>query len=546
MSDRVSIAAARREFVVASYLSAEKTNRLKYLSGDVRGTSEYIYENQKMDACAIVSEFYENRRRVVTITKKTKVGMDGLMIELAKLMATHSDDDFVVNPDNLRIITGMSNASWEKDMKDNAPSFLKDKIFHHGKLSKSDLKNLKNGFIIIDEIDTGDKEGQVLCNTLKEAGVLNINYMEENNIRFVLCSATPIRELYDLYRWGDLHAIYKMTIPHEYIGHSEFLQREIIKEFYPMKTIEKAEEWIQEDILDNYGHDFRVSVVRVTPKTKDVMINACIKKNIGFHNHTSDERLTPEEIKTLFEEPLTKHIVLLVKGFFRRANLIPNKWKLRIGATHELYTSNPDYNVQIQGLPGRMSGYWRDAIEAGHKTGPYRTSIAAVENYEAVYNDPFGRNSYQCAGFKKKNGRVRDADPTMVHPRNIDGLDPIALPSVATARNNDEYDITDVYNTSVQVVDALKRIVRGNFAKYTLNAERSTIQYRGSTVPIYEYVSKEDFMNKDINSGIVKELTETQKTTARIMPVSVNGQVKWIGIFAKKFIIQQELAAGGN
>jgi hypothetical protein len=370
--------------------------------------------------------------------------------------------------------------------------------------------------------------------------------MEENNIRFVLCSATPIRELYDLYRWGDLHAIYKMTIPHEYIGHSEFLQREIIKEFYPMKTIEKAEEWIQEDILDNYGDDFRVSIVRVTPKTKDVMINACIKKNIGFHNHTSDERLTPEEIKTLFEEPLTKHIVLLVKGFFRRANLIPNKWKLRIGATHELYTSVPDYNVQIQGLPGRMSGYWRETIEAGHKTGPYRTSIAAVENYEAVYNDPFGRNSYQCAGFKKKNGRVRDADPTMVHPRNIDGLDPIALPSVATARNNDEYDITDVYNTSVQVVDALKRNVRGNFAKYTLNAEASTIQYRGSTIPIYEYVSKEDFMNKDINSGIVKELTETQKTSARIMPVSVNGQVKWIGIFAKKFIIPQEAAAEGN
>ena len=148
------------------------------------------------DAINIVDKFYMNNRCVISIQKKTKVGADGLMIEIAKLLTTHNDDKFVVNPANVRIITGMSNAGWEKDMIDKAPNCFKDKIFHHGKLSRSDLTNLRNGLIIIDEIDTGDKEYQ----TLKEAGVLDVEHMKTHNNKFVFISATMIKELYHLYR----------------------------------------------------------------------------------------------------------------------------------------------------------------------------------------------------------------------------------------------------------------------------------------------------------------------------------------------------------
>jgi len=53
-----------------------------------------------------------------------------------------------------------------------------------------------------------------------------------------------------------------------------------------------------------------------------------------------------------------------------------------------------------------MTGYWRDIIEGDHKTGPYRTSINAVEEYEKIFNDPFGINTYQTAGFNKRKGKV--------------------------------------------------------------------------------------------------------------------------------------------
>jgi hypothetical protein len=429
MSSSSDLISARRESVLQAYNSARAENHLRFLEGDDKATAEYIFPNQIEDANNIVDKFYKHKRRVISIQKKTKVGADGIMIEIAKLLTTHIDDKFVVNPSNVRIITGMSNAGWEKDMIDKAPNCFKDKIFHHGKLSRSDLTNLRNGLIIIDEIDTGDKEYQVLHTTLKEAGVLDVEHMKTHNNRFVFISATMIKELYDLYRWGELHELYKMTIPASYIGHADFLDKKIVKEFYALNSKENAEKWVQEDILNHYGTDYRIHLVRVTAKIVDVVQNACIRKGVAFRNHTSTDRLSEDEIKEFFKEPLTQHIVLGVKGFFRRANLIPNRWKLRIGATHELYTKKVDNNVQIQGLTGRMTGYWRDVIDGGHKTGPHRTSIKSIEEYETTYADPFGTNSYQTAGFKKKKGKIV-ADPTMLSAKNIKNLEAVDLPVV--------------------------------------------------------------------------------------------------------------------
>jgi hypothetical protein len=336
-------------------------------------------------------------------------------------------------------------------MKEKAPNCFKDKIFHHGQLSKADLTSMTNGLIIIDEIDTGDKEYQVLHNTLHEAGVLDVRHMTDRNNRFIFISATMIAQLYQLYRWGDLHQLYKMTIPSAYIGHADFLEKRIIQEFYRLDCPENAEKWVKEDIIDNYGNDFRVHIVRINTKLTHHVQYACIRNGIAFRNHTSTDRLSPDEIKEFFKEDLTQHIVLGVKGFFRRANLIPNAWKLRIGATHESYTDVINNNVQIQGLTGRMTGYWRDDIESGHKTGPHRTSTQAIEQYEIIYNDPFGVNSYQTDGFKKKNGRVTSR-PTMLSPANIPNLIPVALPRITPVDIN----LYRVYDNETKVIDVCR------------------------------------------------------------------------------------------
>jgi hypothetical protein len=58
---------------------------------------------------------------------------------------------------------------------------------------------------------------------------------------------------------------------------------------------------------------------------------------------------------------------------------------MKIGATHEKYVKSYDTNVVVQAFPGRMSGFWKDDITNGHKTGPHRTSITAVNEYIAFY-----------------------------------------------------------------------------------------------------------------------------------------------------------------
>ena len=529
MSSSSDLISARRESVLQAYNSARAENHLRFLEGEDKATAEYIFPNQMEDANNIVDIFYKTDCRVVSIQKKTKVGADGLMIEIVKLITTHIDDKFIVNPANVRILTGMSNVTWEKDMIDKAPYCFKDKIFHHGKLlSRADLTNMKNSLSIIDEVDVGDKEYQILHTMLEAAGVLDVKHMEEHNNRFVFISATMIKQHYELYRWGKLHEHYKMTIPNSYFGHKDFLDRGIVKEFYPLSSKENADKWIQDDILNYYESDYRVHIIRVTAKTAGVVQNACIRKGVAFRNHTSADRLSEDAIKEFFKEPLMKHIVLGVKGFFRRANLIPNAWKLRIGATHELYTKVVDNNVQIQGLTGRMTGYWRSNIEAGHITGPHRTSIKAIEEYEKSYIDPFGTNSYQTAGFKKKkNGKV-SAEPTMLSAKNIQNLEAIDLPEID---EHPEYDITEPYDEYKKLSDYIKSIIKNGKITTYKNTE-SNIQYRGITIPLYHYETQKQFKKKDIYAGINKEV-KPDTIVCRIMPIIYNDLVQWIGIYLK-------------
>ena len=484
MSDSCAIIAARREEVFAAYSAAVSKNKRCFLEGHDMATSEYIYPNQIFDANNIVDKFYNFKRRVISVQKKTKVGADGLMIEIAKLMTTHIDDDFVVNPSNVQVITGMSNVSWEKDMIYKAPNCIQDNIFHHGKLHAAKLTNIRNGLIIIDEIDTGDKERQVLHRTLKEAGILDVKHMEEHNNHFVFISATMIRELYDLYRWGELHEVYRMTIPSSYIGHKDFLDKGIVKEFYPLDKKEDAEKWVQEDIVDNYGNDYRIHIIRINQKNSSLVHDACIRHGVKFINHTSNDRIQQDELAKIFNEEQKEHIVMAVKGFFRRANLIPNRWKLRIGATHESWTKTIDYNVQIQGLTGRMSGYWRDDIEKGHKTGPHRTSIKAINDYDKIYEDPFGANSYVCAGFKKTMGKIL-AKPTMLDVRNIKNLEPIDFPAVSEEKVDTKsyriYKDEDIVRKVCKILESSYRSVKENakgFKETSLNTKKCVVSLR--------------------------------------------------------------------
>ena len=385
------ILAMNRIVVNNDYESAEVNNTEKKLAGNVKYGEKYVYENQKIDALNIIEKFYNTDIQVVSVLKRTKLGMDGLMIELSKLFATHADDGFAVHRDNIFIITGMSNLLWEEDMKEKIPNCFKNNVYHHGKLEKLQkrLKDIKNAVIIIDEIDTGDKKHQRLHTILHGCGILDMKMIKTNNIKLVFVSATSFNQVHELQKWGDnCHTIYSMTIPDNYIGHNDFVERGIIQEFYTIDSVESSTLWIKTDIISNYGTDYRIHIIRIDQDKQHFLRAACQKNNIDFKSHSCEDRIDNDEIGQIFGSSLKKHLVIAIKGLYRRANYIPNEWKIKIGATHEKFTMKYDTSVQIQGLPGRMTGYWREEIEKGHKTGPYRTSLSAMNEYEEFYKSP--------------------------------------------------------------------------------------------------------------------------------------------------------------
>jgi hypothetical protein len=79
-----SILDLNREIVLSDYQSATVKNKELFITGDVNASSEYIFDNQKEDGRAICDKFYETNVRVISIVKRTKVGMDGLIMKWRK------------------------------------------------------------------------------------------------------------------------------------------------------------------------------------------------------------------------------------------------------------------------------------------------------------------------------------------------------------------------------------------------------------------------------------------------------------------------------
>ena len=416
------------DLVHHSYMASLAENRTLYRNKDPKGTKEYIFANQKLDSINIVNTFLNTNIRAQSVVKRTKLGMDGLMVQLMHDFGTHPDINFAIEPSNILILTAMSNKAWETDLKEKIPGCFKNNVFHHGQLRNKDLVRrlsvIENGLIIVDEIDTGDKQGQVLHQLLENCGLLDIDSMIMRNMRFVFVSATMVNELKELEKWGDKHITYYMTIPDAYIGHKEFLELGIIQEFYEINSDITADLWVNTDIIENYGDDYRIHIIRTDMKNVDYIESSCARHQIVFKNHTSDERLSYGQITEMINDKRKHHIVIAVKGLYRRANLFPEAFKKRIGAVHERCSKKPDTSVQIQGLTGRMCGYHRDMIITdGYKTGPYRTSVNCIRQYEEFIRDPLSNTRYDSNG----------ANALFLEPRfiqNLDYTEPALVPKV--------------------------------------------------------------------------------------------------------------------
>ena len=469
-----------RRIVKRDFETAEDLNEKAFESGDPKATTEFIYPNQRHDAANVVNLFYESRNNdqpchAVSIKKNVKVGADGFMMAVAQAMCTHPDDDFVIPPENVLFLTGMSNRDWQDTLSHDIPPVFKDKVFHHGQLQNAQLSNLRNALIFVDEIDTASKEDQKLHNLFRDAGLMNFDTLRQNRIYMVFITATLARELPQFHAWGPAHINYTLTTPSTYCGIEYYLEKDIIQESYDLSEPDNIAKWIDEDILSNYGDDYRVHLVRM-PRGKKAQGIATVFKHIAetkgvkFYEMSTDigdeiiKSIKDNRYNQLFKQQRTSHIILGLKGKLRRATRIPDEYKLQIGAIHVSATRSIDNNVLAQDLPGRMAGYIRSQLEAGHKIGPIRSDVKGLTEYVKEFNGEV--TSYKSWGFETdKEGNIKKLKSTMVHPDNFNIENDLVVVDEVDPRKT----VPRVFNVQATFIDCIVN-TRGIARKAQLRA----------------------------------------------------------------------------
>ena len=179
-----------------------------------------------------------------------------------------------------------------------------------------------------------------------------------------------------------------------------------------------------------------------------------------------------------------------------------------------------------------MSGYWREIIESGHKTGPYRTSIDAIIEYENAYLDPLGDNPYQTFGFKKNSrGKISQTTMTLLNPVHIENLIAIDLPEPEKP-----YDISGPFedttfakkwcdeNLSIEYSNSVFNTYNEDGTKNKISGRY--IKVRGTLVKV---LNEEDTKKEsDLGWG-----TKAESGAARIRPI-INGDIlKYLVIYDK-------------
>jgi len=392
----------KRSLMKQSFEYAMATMDLRYKEGDPYATEKYVWPNQVTDAQAILHMLYTMGLVFISVIKQPKLGCNGLMFELARLICTHNDDDKYIPPENVYYITGMSNKEWEYIIKKDCPPNLSKNVYHRNRiggksrdsLDITKLKGKQNLVLFIDEVDVATKatkKKQTIHRVLEAAGILDMEYMIKNNVRIITISATICKEWRAMNKFSQKYCgSYSMTVPKEYFGVEAMHNKGILKQSPKISSVSQMVKFLNFNIINYFEkNDPRVHIIRGTKKTHNEVLEACNRLGIQMYDHEHNSKLTHQELSDIFLKT-TKHVVIFIKNMFGRADFIPNEFKKKIGVWFDkaVTEKSRNANVHLQAGIGRLSGFWRSIIENGHRMGYIYTNLKSVDEYIDFYKNP--------------------------------------------------------------------------------------------------------------------------------------------------------------
>jgi hypothetical protein len=444
-----------------------------------------IYDNQLAAAADVVSAYTVEGVVIVTLIAEMGAGKTGTFLQTAFNMCTHTDA-FIIDSENVFIITGMSDIDWQAQTKENTLTSFEDRVFHRGKFPqlKRILENgISNALIIIDECHIGAEKEHSMSRMLADAGLLDIEKLRANNVKILEVSATPGHTLNDSKKWGPQnHKTVVLKPGQGYIGVRQMKQQGRLFKPYNLEKLSEVTT-LAERIVQRWGQENpRWHPIRIGRKGKKVRENLTLiatQKGWDLLNHDSKDRI--EDVDGKMESAPPRHTFILIKDFWRAAKRMEYNF---IGIVHEPKKVITDTSVESQSLAGRLCDYYPPNYDIS-KAPLIFTDIDAMNEYIA-WIDAGGDYSavarYRSRQLTARNGEV-DAADAYSHPSNVVGLEGVAqeeasqraerlanrtrgvrVPEIVQITTEDLIGIPTVHNKEAKIRAVLALLSRTNAA----------------------------------------------------------------------------------
>ena len=351
-----------------------------------------IYPNQIKIGVDIVKSFNKNINIFTMVVSKTQSGKTGCMCAFIwKYIETN-----IIPIENIYIITGHSSLEWENQTKTRIPSRFHKNIFHRNKLINGfskDIKTKKNVLIIMDEIQIASEEDQTITKAFNKAGFLNKKELFERDIKIVEFTATPKSTLDDLISWEDERTILFGDPGPGYISAYDLKNQGRVKQFKELYSSKKEDNLqIDKNMLELKTdiENFSKSKYHIIRTNNGIEYESTIKsfklyfkeKKYEYKTFIKEGKKDEElNINNILQNSPKKHTFIFIKERLRCAITLNKDF---LGVLYERYTKNPDNTIIIQGLMGRITGYYN--VE---ELPICYTNITSIDEYEELWNSSF-------------------------------------------------------------------------------------------------------------------------------------------------------------
>jgi hypothetical protein len=372
------------------------------------------YPNQNICARQIIGNMLKDIL-VILCTAEPQVGKTGTMFQIMyKIIRNPEFKD--ISFDSFYIITGLSNKAWIKQTHERFPENIRKNIFHrpHLKNLKDILNGRKNYFIFVDETHFAAKEKQTIAKIFNDIGFTDIDYLQENNIKLILFSATPNGVAVDMRTWGNHHAQVHLKPGKGYISNKDMLDRGRMFQYNLFDNniyAESVYNQIQE--AENEASFPLNHCVRINKSGKSENIIDIFKSKYGdnanYHDFSSEKNNIPDFIKILNEEePPSKTTIMFIIDSYRCSKTLRKKY---LGVWVERYSATMYDDVVIQG--NRLVGY---------DTPSYSrifTNINSVKRYYEILDNNCIEGLWASGTTNNKNGTLCSKKTAYHEPDNM-------------------------------------------------------------------------------------------------------------------------------